>query len=72
MIGGSNITGSPRPWQEEGNLFRDLLVPLSRGEAHHRKACHRSARLEAHHTAARLDGVCRVVQDKGQQDRKIL
>jgi len=61
-----------RPWQEEGDLFGDLLVDLTRGEAHHREARHRAARLEAHHRAARLDGVRTVAQDKGQQDRKIL
>ena len=61
-----------RPWQEEGDLFGDLLVHLTRGEAHHREARHRAARLEAHHRAARLDGVHKVVQDKGQQDRQIL
>ena len=58
-----------RPWQEEGDLFGDLLVHLTRGEAHYKEARHRAARLEAHHRAARLDGVHRVVQDKGQQDR---
>ena len=58
-----------RPWQEEGDLFGDRLVHLTRGEAHHREAHHRAARLVAHHRAARLDEVHRVVQDKGQQDR---
>ena len=57
---------------ERGDLFGDLLVHLTRGEAHHREGRHRAARLEAHHRAARLDGVHRGVQDKGQQDRQIL
>ena len=57
-----------RPWQEKV----DLLVHLSRGEAHHRKARHRTTRLADHHRAARLGGVHRVVQDKRQQDRQIL
>ena len=55
-----------------GGPFGELLVHLTRGEAHHREARHRAARLKAHHRAARLDGVHRVVQDKGQQDRRIL
>ena len=72
MIEGKNITGSPRPWQEGGDLFGDFLVHLTRREAHHRKARRRVASLEAHHRAAMLDGVHRVVQDKRQQDRHIL
>ena len=60
-----------RPWQGEGGLFGDFLTHLTRGEAQHREARHRAARLEDHHRAARLDGVHRAVQDKGQQDRQI-
>ena len=48
------------------------MVHLTRGEAHHREAHHRAARLVAHHRAARLDEVHRLVQDKGQQHRQIL
>ena len=59
-------------WQEEGDLFRELLVHLTRGEAHHREARHRAARLKVHHRAPRLDGARRVVQDKVQQDRQTL
>ena len=59
-------------WQKEGDLFGELLVHLTRAEAHHREARHRAARLEAHDRAARLDGVHRVVQDKEQQDWHIL
>ena len=67
-----------RPWQEAGNLFRELLVHLTRREAHHGEARHgaarlgahhSAARLEANHSAARLDWFHRGVEDKGQQDR---
>ena len=43
---------------------------LTRGEAHHREARHRAARLKAHHRAARLDGVHRVVQERGSRTDK--
>ena len=68
--GGGVIGGNTM--QEEGNFWGELLVHLTREEAHHRVARHRAARLEAHHRAARLDGVHTAVQDKGQQDRQIL
>ena len=65
MIGGNSKAG-------RGGLFGDLLVHLTPEEAAHREARHRAAWLEAHHRAARLVGVHREVQDKGQQDQKIL
>ena len=74
MIGGKNLTGSRNGYgRKRGTFFGDVLVHLTREEAHHhRVARHRPARLEAHHRAARLDGAHRSVQDEGQQDRQIL
>ena len=69
--------GGGGDWRKEnvrkkGTVFRNLWVHLTRGKAHHTEPRYTAARLEAHHMAARLDGVQRVVQNKGQQDRQIL